>query len=67
MAVVIQFPVHARALAERPEQEQPSGAVVLPFAPTRRAKARSRALERLATERQASWGEAVNAPSTRSD
>jgi BarA-like signal transduction histidine kinase len=67
MAVIIHFPVHARVLAERREQEQPFNAVVLPFAPTRRAKARSRGLERLLAEPQASCGAAVNAPSTRTE
>lgn len=38
MAVIIQFPIHARVLSERPEREQ-STVVVLPFARVRRAKA----------------------------
>jgi hypothetical protein len=67
MAAIIHFPVQARALAERPERTQPSDAVVLPFAPTRRAKARRRALEQRAAERQASWAAAVNDTSTRTD
>jgi hypothetical protein len=67
MAVIIHFPVRARTLAQRPEQEQPSDAVVLPFAPTRKARARRRELARRAAERQASWAAAVNDTPTRTD
>jgi hypothetical protein len=41
MAVIILFPQHVRLLAERPPQDQPSGAVVLPFAPVRKARLRT--------------------------
>jgi hypothetical protein len=67
MAVIIQFPLHARAPGERPDQPKAGEAVVLPFAPTRRMKARSRQIERSMAERQASGTAVAIAPSARRD
>jgi hypothetical protein len=67
MAVIIQFPIHKRGSAAGGEQ-QTAGAVVLPFAPVRRRRARQVADDLPSAEAQrTACVVAVNASPARTD
>jgi hypothetical protein len=67
MAVLLQFPIRARMVAEPPDHAQSPGAVVLPFARVRKAKIRDSAIEAYVAERQPSRAATANVPPLRTD